>query len=122
MYLGILTAGIVGILGSKVELPKGLDHGLLGAGFALNWLLMSLHAKHEPMDAILHQLLGGIFLVRCDQHCTMYTVLCVSWVCRWQQRPVQSTVSLFDCVSVDCRPLPCASGWRWRSLSRWPLA
>lgn len=64
MYQSVLMSGLVDLLDLRLDLPEGCRAAFLGLAFLNQGLLMGLHAKHEPLDALCHKLLTALFLVR----------------------------------------------------------
>lgn len=53
-------AGLVDLIHTLwLPLPPGVPHFFLGAAFGSSGFLMLAHTKGQPLDGLLHQLLGG---------------------------------------------------------------
>lgn len=58
-YPPIMLSGLVDLIHTRVlPLPKGVPQFFLSAAFGSSAFLMLSHTKGEPLDALLHQLLG----------------------------------------------------------------
>eukprot|EP00879_Flechtneria_rotunda_P026539 GHRR01028304.1.p1 GENE.GHRR01028304.1~~GHRR01028304.1.p1 ORF type:complete len:203 (+),score=66.65 GHRR01028304.1:453-1061(+) len=57
-YPPLVLSGMVDLLHHYSPLPAGIPHGFLSLGFGTSAFLMLAHTKPEPLDGLVHQLLG----------------------------------------------------------------
>lgn len=62
MYQFLLLSGVVDLLALRMDLPHGCQATFLGVSFLNQALLMGLHTKPDPLDALCHKLLTLLFL------------------------------------------------------------
>jgi Family of unknown function (DUF716) len=61
-YGGVALSGAVDLVGHYGSLPAGTEQVFLGLAFLGETLLMGLHAKHNPLDQLLHVLLTALMV------------------------------------------------------------
>lgn len=64
-YPAVITSGVVDLISTVVELPKGTTNAFSALVFGVMGFLMSVHEKHEALDKMVHWLLSVAMLMAC---------------------------------------------------------